>query len=64
VASVGRNARYGHTAVDQGTQNTAVGFVATQVQAFKFKKTNLNLTASLIPAITEPGRVHFNTNAV
>jgi len=46
------------------SQNTAVGFVASQVKFFKFKKTNLDITASLLPAISEAGRVHFNTNAV
>ncbi len=59
-----QNARYGANIVDQGSQNTAVGLVATQIKAFKFKKTNLDVSASLIPAITGPGRVHFNANAV
>jgi hypothetical protein len=59
-----QNARYGQNATPEGSQNTAVGVVATQIKAFKFKKTNLDFTASLLPAITEPGRVHFNTNAV
>jgi putative salt-induced outer membrane protein YdiY len=58
-----QNVGYGETLADQGTENTAVGFVATQIKAFKFKKTNLDITASLIPAITDAGRVHFNTNA-
>ena len=57
-----QNARYGQNVA--ATQNTAVGFVATEIKVFKFKKTNLDVTASLIPAITEAGRVHFNTNAV
>jgi hypothetical protein len=55
---------YGKNAVAQGTQNTAVGFVATEIKAFKFKKTNLGASASIIPAISESGRVHFNANAV
>jgi hypothetical protein len=59
-----QNVSYGQNTVNQGTQNTAVGFVATEVKVFKFKKTNLDLTASIIPAISESGRVHFNTNAV
>jgi hypothetical protein len=58
-----QNARYGPTTADQDTQNTAVGFVATQIKAFKFKKTNLDLSASFIPAISDPGRIHFNSNA-
>jgi hypothetical protein len=57
-----QNVGYSQGFANQGTGNTAVGFVATQIKAFKFKKTNLNISASLIPAITEP-RIHFNTNA-
>ena len=34
--------------------------IATQMKFFKFNKTNLNVTASLLPALSEPGRVHFN----
>jgi Protein of unknown function, DUF481 len=59
-----QNARYGENIVSQESQNTAVGFVASQIKIFKFKKTNLDFTASLIPAITEPGRIHYNTNVV
>ena len=32
-------------------------------QLFKFSKTNLNVTAALLPALSEPGRVRFNTDA-
>ena len=56
-----QNARYGQ---NEGTQNTVVGFLASELQVFKFKKTNLDVSASIIPAISDPGRVHFNTNAV
>ena len=59
-----QNVNYTQNMVGQGTQNIAVGFVSTDVKFFKFKKTNLDVSASLIPAITEAGRVHLNTNAV
>src|ERR1700678_1435819 len=59
-----QNVGYGQNSGDHQAQNTAVGFVASQVKLFKFKKTNLDVSASLLPAITESGRVHFNTNAV
>jgi len=59
-----QNDGYKQYTVDQGTQNTAVGFVATEIKTFKFKKTNLDITASAIPSINGPGRVHFNTNAI
>jgi hypothetical protein len=58
-----QNVNYSQSAADQSAQNTAVGFVAGEIKAFKFKKTNLDISASLFPAISEPGRVHFNTNA-
>ena len=47
----------------QGTQNVAAGVLATQLNFFRFKKTNLNVTGILLPAVSEPGRVHFDTNA-
>jgi len=59
-----QNAAYGQGTVAQGSQNTAVGLVGTQIKAFKFKKTNLDVSATLIPAITDAGRLHFNANAV
>jgi hypothetical protein len=59
-----QNIAYGPNTADQGSQNTAVGFVASEIKAFKFKKTNVDISASLIPAISDAGRVHFNSNAV
>jgi Protein of unknown function, DUF481 len=59
-----QNISYGQNTVEQGANNTAVGFAATEIKAFKFKKTNLDVSASLLPAITDAGRLHFNTNAV
>jgi putative salt-induced outer membrane protein YdiY len=59
-----QNVGYGQNSGDHQAQNTAVGFVASEVKVFKFKKTNLDVSASVLPAITEAGRVHFNTNAV
>lgn len=45
-------------------QNLIAALISTRVQAFKFKKTNLNLSASLLPALSQPGRVRFNTNII
>jgi Protein of unknown function, DUF481 len=59
-----QNISYGQNTVEQGANNTAVGFAAAEIKAFKFKKTNLDASASLLPAITDAGRLHFNTNAV
>ena len=45
------------------TQDLATAVLATDIRFNKFKKTNFNLTAVLFPALSDPGRVHFNTNA-
>ena len=37
--------------------------IATEVRAFTFKKTNVNVSATLLPGISEPGRVYFRSNA-
>jgi hypothetical protein len=58
-----QNTAYKQPPTDQGIQNTAVGIVTTQIKAFKFKKTNVDLVATVLPAISEPGRVHLNMNA-
>jgi len=47
-----------------GTQNAVASFVAGDVQAFKFKKTTLSLTAGLLPVLSQPGRVRINTNVM
>jgi hypothetical protein len=59
-----QNVNYGQRTAEQDAQNIAIALVGTQMKAFKFKKTNLNVSASVIPAISEAGRVHINTNAV
>ena len=41
----------------------ASGLIAANLQFFRFDKTNGNLTAMLLPAITDPSRVKFNVNA-
>lgn len=59
-----QNVGYTQNLAQQGTQNIAVGILSTEIKAFKFKKTNLDVSASLLPAITDAGRIHFNTNAI
>ena len=48
-----------------GRQNLGAAFIASEVRFFRFKKTNLNVTSILLPAISagDRGRVRFNTNA-
>ncbi|HXJ93417.1 MAG TPA: DUF481 domain-containing protein [Terriglobia bacterium] len=54
---------YRQETVPIGTQNVAAALIAANVGLFRFNKTNLNVNAVLLPALSEPGRVYFNTNA-
>jgi len=58
-----QNTAYQQYTTDQATQNIAVSFIGTEIKAFKFKKTNVDITATLLPALSQPGHVRFNTNA-
>ena len=46
-----------------GRQEVASALVAADVRLFRFNKTNLSATATVLPALSEPGRVRFDTNA-
>ena len=58
-----QNTRYNPTVFPIATQNVATAMINTEVRLFRFNKTNLNFTATLLPALSEPGRVFFSTNA-
>jgi hypothetical protein len=58
-----QSTNYQPTVVPVGTQNLAAAVISADVNLFRFNKTTLSITATLLPALTEPGRVHFNTNA-
>jgi Protein of unknown function, DUF481 len=44
------------------TQNSGSALIGSEVKLFRFDKTNLTVTAILLPSITDSGRVHFNLN--
>jgi hypothetical protein len=46
-----------------GTQDIGAALVSSDLQAFSFKKSHLDLTATLVPAVTESGRVFAKFNA-
>jgi hypothetical protein len=46
----------------QARQNLAAALIGAELNFFIFKKTRLEANAVLLPALTEPGRVHFTTN--
>jgi hypothetical protein len=58
-----QNTRYDVSVNAPGTQDMLAGLIAGHVQLFRFKKTALDVSAMVLPAITQPGRVRFNTNA-
>jgi len=41
----------------------ATGLVAAGARLFRFNKTTLDVTTSVFPAISQPGRVYTNLNA-
>lgn len=45
------------------TQEVASGLVGVNMSLFRFDRTTLSLNALLLPALSDPGRVHFNLNA-
>ncbi len=58
-----QNTKYEQTIVPVGKQNVAAAMVHTEIRLFKFSKTNLDATATLLPAISDPGRIRFDTNS-
>jgi hypothetical protein len=53
---------YQQMIVPSMTQNAAAALIGSEVKLFRFNKTNLSISASILPALTESGRVHFNLN--
>jgi|SRR5579863_258316 len=58
-----QNTTYSQSTNSRASPNIAAAVVAAELKLFKFDKTNLDVTASVFPALTQPGRVFFNTNA-
>jgi hypothetical protein len=58
-----QNAQYKTYEAGQGAQNAAAALLTTELKVFKFKKTNLDVSAVLMPGISEPGRLRTNVNA-
>jgi hypothetical protein len=54
---------YSKSVIPIGTQDVATAAIGGEVRLYRFNKTNLNLTALLLPALSQPGRVYFTTNA-
>ena len=63
VGGAWQNTNYKASMIPQGNQNVAAGLIYAEARLFSFSKTNLDLSATLLPAVSDPGRVRFNTNA-
>ena len=44
------------------SEDVASAWLNSRIRLFQFDKTSMNVTASLLPALSDPGRVHFNLN--
>jgi hypothetical protein len=58
-----QNTSYSQYVGYQGAQNAAAIFVSSELNIFRFKKTNLDLFAIVLPDISDPGRVRTNATA-
>jgi hypothetical protein len=58
-----QNTDYKQPTVPANGQDVAAALIYVDAKVFKFSKTNLDATAALLPALSDPGRVRFNTNA-
>jgi len=58
-----QNTNYKNSAMHVSNQNLAAALIYSEFKLFRFSKTDLNATAALLPAVSDPGRVRFNANA-
>jgi hypothetical protein len=58
-----QSTNYSPSLVPASTENLAAAMIAADVNTFRFNKTNLNVSATLFPGLSEPGRFRFNMNA-
>lgn len=59
------NTEYSQTTASTRRQNLAAALIASDLRLFRFNKTNLRVTTTVLPAISAPdrGRVRIDTNA-
>ncbi len=56
-----QNTNYKTSMIQLGNPNTAAALINLDASLFRFSRTNLDLTATALPAVSDPGRVRFNT---
>lgn len=55
--------KYSDSAIGStSSEHQAAVLLSGDIRFFKFKKTNLELTATMLPSISEPGRFYFKVN--
>lgn len=58
-----QHTQYNPIVVPIPNQEAATAVILSSLKLFRFDKTDLDLNATLSPALTDPGRVYFSTNA-
>jgi hypothetical protein len=58
-----QNTDYKQSGSPGNQQNLVAAMFYCKAQFFRFSKTNFDATAVLLPALSDPGRLRFNTNA-
>jgi len=53
---------YQQSVIPAQTQHVTAALLGTQVKLFRFNKTTLTVSANVLPALSEAGRVQFNLN--
>jgi len=53
---------YHQTVLQAPTQHVTMGLLGTHLKLFRFDRTSLAVSANVLPAISDPGRVQFNLN--
>ena len=53
---------YRERSLPSSSQQVTTALIATHVYLFRFDKTTLNIDALFLPALSDPGRLHFNLN--
>lgn len=53
---------YKQSVVPPSGHNVVAALIYAEAKLFKFSKTNLGATATLLPALSDPGRIRLNTN--
>jgi hypothetical protein len=54
---------YNEPVLRSPTQQVTSGLIGSSLKLFKFDRTTLILNATFLPAISDPGRIHFNLNS-